>query len=199
MRREVKKVLLVAATSFILVSSPSSIRAQVAPLLTTIGMCNIGSVASATKITTSNCVFASFTGVISGNVLTASSVTGSILQGQAVIGTGVPAGTYVTGSGTGTGGAGTYNLNLPPTAPVVSSESMTTSGVPPFARYLVICVSTQAVNYRGDKTAPTAAVGGGQPIPAGQCVPYPSMAVKMTDLQFVQQAGGAVVTMEFFQ
>lgn len=196
MRREVKKVLLVAATSFIFVSSPSSIRAQVAPLLTTIGMCNIGSVASATKITTSNCVFASFTGAVSGNVLTASSVTGSILQGQAVIGTGVPTGTYVTGSGTGTGGAGTYNLS---TSSVVSSESMTTSGVPPFARYLVICVSTQAVNYRGDKTAPTAAVGGGQPITAGQCVNYPSTSVKMTDLQFVQQAGGAVVTMEFFQ
>jgi Major capsid protein N-terminus/Large eukaryotic DNA virus major capsid protein len=55
---------------------------------------------------------ASFTGVISGNVLTASAVTGTIAVNMLITGIGVPVGTFITGYGTGTGGAGTYELNI---------------------------------------------------------------------------------------
>lgn len=70
----------------------------------------------------------SFTGVIAGTVLTASAVTGAIplAVGQFIRGAGVSADTYITSLGTGTGGAGTYNINNSQT---VSSEAMT-SNVP---------------------------------------------------------------------
>lgn len=55
---------------------------------------------------------ASFTGVIAGNVLTASAVTGTIAVNMLITGIGVPVGTFISGYGTGTGGAGTYELNI---------------------------------------------------------------------------------------
>jgi hypothetical protein len=66
---------------------------------------------------------ASFTGVISGTTLTASSVTGTpIAVGQIILGAGVTADTFITALGTGTGGAGTYTVNH---SQSVSSEAMT--------------------------------------------------------------------------
>jgi len=63
-------------------------------------------------------IAASFTGGISngsgaaGTVLNVSAVaSGTIFIGQRVTGTGVTAGTLVTGFGTGSGGAGTYTVN----------------------------------------------------------------------------------------
>lgn len=53
-----------------------------------------------------------FTGSISTTTLTVTAVTyGTLAVGQAVDGTGVTAGTYITALGTGTGGAGTYTLS----------------------------------------------------------------------------------------
>jgi len=66
---------------------------------------------------------ASFTGVIAGTVLTASSVTGTIAAGQMLNGTSIVSGTAITEQLSGTtGGAGTYNLNI---SQSVSSEAMT--------------------------------------------------------------------------
>jgi hypothetical protein len=65
---------------------------------------------------------ATFTGTITGNTLTASSVTGYLQVGQLVLGTGVFNGTYITGFGSGTGGAGTYFVSIQQT---VGSVSMT--------------------------------------------------------------------------
>jgi hypothetical protein len=53
----------------------------------------------------------SFTGTIAGSVLTASSVTGTFIVGQFIYGVGISSGTYITSFGTGSGGAGTYNLS----------------------------------------------------------------------------------------
>ncbi len=59
-----------------------------------------------------NETFASFTGSISGTVLTVSSMTsGTIINGMALSFTGNVPATYITSFGTGTGGAGTYNIN----------------------------------------------------------------------------------------
>lgn len=68
---------------------------------------------------------ASFTGAIATTVLTASAVTGQPLAvGQFVHGASVAADTYITSLGTGTGGAGTYNINNSQT---IASEAMTSN------------------------------------------------------------------------
>ena len=55
---------------------------------------------------------ASFTGTLSGYILTVTSVSsGTLSVNQTITGTGVYAGTYITALGTGTGGAGTYYVN----------------------------------------------------------------------------------------
>jgi len=56
--------------------------------------------------------------------LTASAVTGTIEVGGVVAGSGVSTGTTITALGTGTGGAGTYIVNLTQT---VASEAMTST------------------------------------------------------------------------
>ncbi|GMG89666.1 hypothetical protein Cmtc_08860 [Cupriavidus sp. TKC] len=72
---------------------------------------------------------ASFTGAISGNTLTVSAITaGAIAIGQQLGGTGIAAGTVVTGFLTGTGAAGTYTVSNSQT---VASGAMTASYVAP--------------------------------------------------------------------
>jgi len=137
-----------------------------------LGFCSISSMTSATNITATNCVFSSFTASIAGTTLTVSATSsGSILGGQPLVGTGVTAGTVVTGQISGTaGGVGVYSVNISQT---VASESMTTAGVPPSANYAVVTVVTQGVVYRDDDTAPTGTPGsGGIGVPAGSYLPY---------------------------
>lgn len=68
----------------------------------------------------------SFTGVINGNVLTASAVTGSLYNGTQVAGTNVAANTAIVSQLTGTAlGAGTYLLNVG--EQTIASEAMTGS------------------------------------------------------------------------
>ena len=67
---------------------------------------------------------AAFTGTIAGNVLTVDSVqSGTLRLNQAIVGTGVAAGTIIQAFQTGSGGTGTYLLNLAST--VASAEAMT--------------------------------------------------------------------------
>jgi hypothetical protein len=70
----------------------------------------------------------SFTGAISGNVLTASAVTGTLSAGHQVLGTGVAYNQTILNQlpGGTPGGAGTYTVS---TSQTVGSESMTT-GIP---------------------------------------------------------------------
>jgi hypothetical protein len=69
-------------------------------------------------------VVASTTVTESYGTLTATADTGVIAVGQTVVGSGVTAGTIITQLGSGTGGNGTYYVNLTQT---VASESMTTT------------------------------------------------------------------------
>lgn len=83
---------------------------------------NDGSLTSAAAGTST--ADASFTGVIAvtTGVLTASALTGTLAVGQVLTGTGVPAGTRITGQLTGTAGAaGTYSTNI---ITAVSSTAM---------------------------------------------------------------------------
>lgn len=71
--------------------------------------------------------YASFTASISGTVMTVTSVSsGTIEVGHAISGSGVTAGTTITSLGTGTGGAGTYNVSASQT---VGSTTITAGGV----------------------------------------------------------------------
>ncbi len=71
----------------------------------------------------------SFTGAISGTTLTVSAVaSGAIQLGQTISGSGVTAGTTITGFGTGVGGVGTYTVSASQT---VTSETLTGTGPNP--------------------------------------------------------------------
>jgi len=80
-------------------------------------------ITSGTAVSTATC---SFTGVISTTTLTASAVTGTIVVGQLITGTGVTAGTTIVALGTGTGGAGTYIVSASQT---VGSTAITVVGL----------------------------------------------------------------------
>ena len=68
-----------------------------------------------------------FTGSISSTTLTVSSVsTGTIAVGQSVYGVGVTAETVITALGTGTGGAGTYTIDVSQTVSARSLNSTAT-------------------------------------------------------------------------
>jgi len=68
-----------------------------------------------------------FTGAVSGTTLTVSALPTGILQvGSVIEGTGVATGTKITALGTGTGGTGTYTLNI---SQLVVQTSMTANSV----------------------------------------------------------------------
>lgn len=68
-----------------------------------------------------------FTGSISGTTLTVTAITnGTIAAGQSLFGVGVTAETIITALGTGTGGIGTYTINLSQT---VASRQMNSAAV----------------------------------------------------------------------
>lgn len=69
---------------------------------------------------------AAFTAAIAGTVMTVSAVASGTLEvGQPVSGANVAAGTYIVSRGTGTGGTGTYNVNISQT---VSSAALVAGG-----------------------------------------------------------------------
>lgn len=79
----------------------------------TIGASVTGAIGSAHLTGSIDSTFAG-TGSILGTVLTINAIptpTGSLVRGNVISGTGVPAGTTITSFGNGTGGSGTYNLS----------------------------------------------------------------------------------------
>jgi hypothetical protein len=75
---------------------------------------------------TQNFIGASFTGSITGNVLTVTGITsGAVAQGQTLSGSGIIAGTkivqFLTGAGGNVNEVGTYLLNIPYPSPVAST------------------------------------------------------------------------------
>jgi len=74
--------------------------------------------------------------------------------------------------------------------------SSCSGGIPAAAGFALICAYAQAINYRDDGVAPTGTAGtGGQGISAGQCIWYSSA---LSQLQFIQQAGGAILGVSFY-
>ncbi len=86
----------------------------------------------------------SLTGVIgpSSAVLTASSVSGTLAVGQVILGAGVAADTQIVSLGTGTGGAGTYNLSGG--SQTIVSEAMTSVQMLPYTKVVTLKVGSLA-------------------------------------------------------
>ncbi len=128
--------------------------------LVPLGNCQLSASALGSSVGLSKCVRASFTASAGtpATQLVVTSVTGIILPGdQIVSGTGLTAGTVITGQISGTkGGAGTYQLSATNTA---SSASVTSGGIPPGATMAFLQAEVASVRYRDDTADPTTAIG----------------------------------------
>ena len=77
------------------------------------------------------------------------------------------------------------------TGPVAATNLTVPSGG---AKIAQICIETQAVRYRDDGVAPTAAIG--IPVAAGTCFQYSG---PLTVVQFIQQAATAVIDVAYYR
>jgi hypothetical protein len=68
------------------------------------------------------------------------------------------------------------------------------AGIPDGTALIVIQCEAQAVRYRDDGTAPTAAVG--QPLAVGQVLQYTARNAKQ--LRFIAQVAGAILNATFY-
>lgn len=67
-------------------------------------------------------------------------------------------------------------------------------GIPPGVRMVQVCVEAQAVRWRDDGVAPTAAIG--MPLASGTCMIYSGPA---NALSFIQQVAGAVLDVAYYR
>jgi len=191
--------LRIAAFSLALALAPFAALAQgtvpgqfVVPL----GFCQLNATALASAVKLSSCVSASFTASAGTDPtqLVVTSVTGYIRTGQIIIsGTGITAGTVITGQVSGTaGGAGTYQLSASNTA---SSASATSGGIPPGATMAYLDAETAAVRFRDDGGAPTASVG--SLIATGN--PGIFYTGTLSALQFIAATGSPLLNVSFYR
>lgn len=75
-------------------------------------------------------------------------------------------------------------------ATLAASTALT---VPAEAQYAVIVPDTQAVRWRDDGTAPTAAIG--MPVAAGQPFTFDG---DLTTIRFIRQAAGAILNVAYY-
>ena len=98
---------------------------------------------------TANYIGASFTGSISGDILTVTGIiTGAVAQGQTLKGTGITAGTkiveFLTGAGGNVNEIGTYKLNITYATPVASTAIVGYYQKPLFIDQAYVRVNTQS-------------------------------------------------------
>jgi hypothetical protein len=135
---------------------------------------------------------ASFTGSGSGTSLTTSAVTGTIMIGDTVAGTGVPGGTTIVSQTSGTpGGAGVYVTSAATTS---SMASLTSGSIPAGATMVYLVLETAAARYRDDGAAPTTSVG--QPIAQNGTLFYSGT---ISAMKLIAQTGSPVLDMLFYR
>ena len=98
---------------------------------------------------TANYIGASFTGSITGDILTVTGIiTGAVAQGQTLKGTGITAGTkiveFLTGAGGNVNEIGTYKLNITYATPVASTAIVGYYQKPLFIDQAYVRVNTQS-------------------------------------------------------
>lgn len=187
----------VAATLMAVLSFALPARAQVTvpgqPLVP-LGYCQLSASQLGSAVRLSACVRSAFTATGSGINLTTSSVTGIIKPGDAVTGTGVPAGTTIVRQTSGAvGGAGVYITSAATTS---SGASLTSGGVPPGATMAYLVAETASVRYRDDGGAPAAGVGSLVVFGAGGSVLYSG---PLSVLQFIAASGSPLLNVSFYR
>ena len=78
----------------------------------------------------------------------------------------------------------------------IASSTLVSScfgGIPALSGWAVICIDTNAIRWRDDGVAPTAAVG--MPVAAGQCMFYSGT---FATLRVIAQTGSPVVNINFY-
>lgn len=157
-----KKLSTLAVALAILLWVPLAALAQVGtpglPMVP-LGDCQLSATQLGSSVGLASCTRASFSGTAGSPAtqLVVTSVTGILLNGDSVAGTGITAGTTIVGQLSGPiGGAGTYQLSTTNTA---SSASLTSGGIPFGATMAFLQAETADVRYRDDGGAPTASIG----------------------------------------
>lgn len=103
-----------------------------------------------------------FTGDISGTTLTVSAVTNGVLTvGSAISGTGITAGTKVTAYGSGTGGAGTYTVDISQTVASTTITSGDTFKIALYTSSASLDSSTTVYSSSNESSGPGYTAGGG--------------------------------------
>lgn len=164
-------------------NAQGSVPAVLGSVLNVTGVLDAYVIENVTDVTSGAVVTAS----ISGTTLTVTAVTsGTIAVGFTVTGAGIEQGTYITALGTGTGGTGTYVINISQT---VASESMSIvyGGVPLVSHSIYVAAyggTDQAIgnaiwnkkspgcNYNGNTSVTVQDTGNGVYTP-----PYPTYTV----------------------
>jgi hypothetical protein len=162
--------------------------------LTALGNCQLSATQLSSAVALKSCTRASFTGTAGSNAtqLVVTSVTGILLAGDTVSGTGITAGTTITGQVSGTtGGAGTYQLSAANTA---SSASLTSGGIPAGANVAFLQAETADVRYRDDGGAPTTAIG--NIVVHG--IPGVLYSGNLSALQFIALSGSPLLDIAFY-
>lgn len=162
-----------------------------------LGYCQLSASALGASVPLSSCVRAGFTATAGtpATNLVVTSVTGIIKIGdQIVSGTGITAGTVITGQVSGTpGGAGTYSLSATNTA---SSAASTSGGIPTGATMAYLEAETADVRYRDDGGVPTASVGLIVVHGAGGSILYTGT---LSALRFIALSGSPLLNVGFYR
>lgn len=160
--------------------------------ITPLGYCQLSAAALGSSVGLASCVRAAFTATGSGTNLTTTSVTGIIKVGDAVTGSGVPAGTTIVSQTSGpTGGAGVYVTSAATTS---SGASLTSGGIAVGSTMAYIYAETAGVRYRDDGGVPTASVG--MIIASGSGIFYPGT---LSTIRFILQTGSPLLNVNFYR
>lgn len=191
------KTALVAALIFMTGIFPAIGQGSVpGQLLVPLGNCQLSASALGSAVALSKCVRAAFTASAGSPAtqLVVTSVIGVILIGdQIVSGTGITAGSTITGQVSGTpGGAGTYTLSATNTA---SSASSTSGGIPQGATAALLQAETADVRFRDDGGAPAAGVG----MIVVHGTPPIFYTGTLTKLQFILLSGSPLLDVAFYR
>lgn len=188
----VKKLTLAALALLALVGTAAAQITTPGLRIVPLGYCQVSATQLAASIGLSACTRAAFTGTGSGTNLTTSAVSGIILVGDTVTGTGVPAGTTIVSQTSGTtGGAGVYVTSVATTS---SGAALTSGGIPVTATMAYLEAETAGIRYRDDGGAPTAAIG--MIIGSGSGIFYSG---NLSALRFILQTGSPLLNAAFYR
>lgn len=151
-----------------------------------VGFCYLATLTPATAVTAATCVSATFNATATTTSLALTStttVTGVLLPGMGVAGTGIPTGTTLLAQVSGTpGGAGTYTMSAPTTGTSTTATSTSVSASTGVIQATNTFVAGQVVTFGSSGTLPAAYTVG---------TPYYVLAANLSASQYELSATNA--------